>query len=134
METRVLVVATSNVSADEINTAIGERFGTDAEVVVIAPASGLSRLDWLTNAEDDARAEAADRAAEVSDALPAEAVDGGVADTDPLQAIDDALRTFDADEVVVVTKSADEASWLERGAGASARERFDVPVTHLVVA
>jgi hypothetical protein len=133
MGKRILVVATSNVGADEINRAVGERFGSDAEVVVIAPASGLSRLDWLTNAEDDARADAASRAAEVAEALPSDAVDAGVGDTDPLQAIADALRTYDADEVVVITRGDEEASWLENRSAASADERFDVPVTQLVI-
>jgi hypothetical protein len=34
-------------------------------MLVVAPASGISRLDWLTNAEDDARADAAERAGEL---------------------------------------------------------------------
>jgi hypothetical protein len=29
--------------------------GEDAELPVVAPASDISRLDWLTNADDDAR-------------------------------------------------------------------------------
>jgi hypothetical protein len=31
--------------------------GEDAQLLVVAPASEISRLDWLTNAEDDAYAE-----------------------------------------------------------------------------
>lgn len=134
VSTRILVVATSKIGGEEIASAVGERFGTDAEVVIVAPASGISRLDWLTNAEDDARENAAGRAADAADALPGDTVDGGVGDSDPLQAIEDALRTFDADEVVVITRTYEEATWLESGAAASARERFDLPVTHLVVA
>jgi hypothetical protein len=134
MGNRILVVPTSKIGTDEINSAVGARFGENAEVRVIAPASGISRLDWLTNAEDDARADAADRATEVADALPTNATDAGVGDTDPLQAIEDALRTFDADEVVMIMRTDDEASWLESRAGESASERFAVPVTHLVVA
>jgi len=134
MGNRILVVPASKIGADEIDSAVGEHFGKDAEVKVVAPASGLSRLDWLTNAEDDARADAAERATEVADALPSDAVDGGVGDTDPMQAIEDALRTFDADQVVMIMRTDDEASWLESRAGEQASERFDVPVTHLVVA
>jgi GABA permease len=129
----VLVIATSNIGPTEIDHAIGGRFGEDAEVRVVAPASGLSKLQWLTNAEDDARADASDRAEAVADALPADKVDTQVGDSDPLQAIDDALRTFDADQVVVVTRTADNVTWLEDGAAESARERFSVPITHVVV-
>ncbi len=134
MANRILVVPTSNIGADEIDSAVGSRFGADAEVRVVAPASGISRLDWLTNAEDDARADAEDRAAEVAAALPNDAVDAGAGDTDPLQAIEDALRTFPADEVVMIMRTDEEASWLESRAGEGASARFDVPVTHLVVA
>ena len=54
-------------------------------------------------------------------------------DTDPVQAIEDALRTFPADEVLVVTRPDDDASWLEQDSAQEARERFGVPVTRLTV-
>jgi hypothetical protein len=133
MATRVLVIATSGIGAEEVSSALGDRFGEGAEVRVVAPASGLSRLDWLTNAEDDARSDAAARAGEVAEALPADPVDAEVGDSDPLQAIDDAVRTFAPHQVVLVTKDEDEETWLEAGTGESARHRFGVPVTHLVV-
>ncbi len=75
--------------------------GEDAEVRVIAPASKISWLDRLTNAEDDARADAAERAEAASEAAPGQPVQAQVGDVDPLQAIEDALRTFPADEVVL---------------------------------
>ena len=56
-----------------------------------------------------------------------------VGDTDPVQAIEDALRTFPADEVLVVTRPEDDASWLEQDSAREARERFGVPVTRLTV-
>jgi GABA permease len=133
VDDRVLVVATSNIGRAEIDAAIGGRFGNEAEVRVVAPASGLSKLQWLTNAEDDARADAGERAETVAEALPTENVDTEVGDSRPLQAITDALRTFPADQIVVVTRSADEATWLENDTAEAARERFAVPITHIVV-
>ena len=56
-----------------------------------------------------------------------------VGDTDPVQAIEDALRTFPADEVLVVTRPDDDESWLEQDSAVEARERFGVPVTRLTV-
>ena len=132
MSTRVLVIPTSQIKADEVGAIVGDRFGADAEVHVVAPASGLSRLDWLTNAEDDARADAAKRAAEVADALPAEQVDAQFGDTDPVQAIEDAVQLYHPDQIVIVTTAAEDVSWLETGLSETARSRFDVPVTHLV--
>jgi len=134
MPNRVLVIATSQVGADEIRATLASRFAEGADVRVVAPASGVSRLEWLTTDEDAARADAAERADEVADAIDAEHVEAEAGDVDPLLAIDDALREFPADEIVVVTRPDDDASWLESGSGEAARERFDVPVTHLVVA
>ena len=41
-----------------------------------------------------------------------------------MKAIEDALRTFAADEILVVTRTDEDAGWLEEGAGAEAQERF----------
>ena len=98
---------------------------------IVAPASNLSRLAWLTNDEDSQRREAEYRAADLAEAIPVEPVEAGVGDTDPVQAIDDALKTFPADQIVVVTCGDENVSWLEDGAAETARERFEVPVTHL---
>jgi hypothetical protein len=105
------------------------------ELKVVATASDLSPLDWLANAEDDARSEAESRAVEVGRAVAPEAdrVEAEVGDTDPVQAIEDALRTFAADELVLVTRRDDDAGWLEEGTASEALARFNLPVTHLVV-
>jgi hypothetical protein len=59
--------------------------------------------------------------------------DGEIGDVDPITAIEDALRTFAADEILVVTRPDDDATWLEQGTGQAALERFALPVTQLVV-
>jgi GABA permease len=129
---RVLVVTTADAPEAEVESIVRAHAGEDAEVHVIAPASKISWLDRLTNAEDDARTDAAERAEAASEAAPGEHVEAHVGDVDPLQAIEDALRMFPADEVVVLTAPDEEANWLEAGLGEEARERFSVPVTHLV--
>ena len=50
-----------------------------------------------------------------------------------LQAIEDGLRTFGADEVIISTHPEGRSVWLEKGVVRAARERFDVPITHVVV-
>jgi hypothetical protein len=50
-----------------------------------------------------------------------------------MKAIEDALRTFPADELIVVTLADEDAGWLEKGSGEKALARFSLPVTHLVV-
>jgi hypothetical protein len=133
MTHRVLVVPTASISSSSIRSRLRDVVPDDAVIEIVAPASNIGRLDWLTNAEDDARSEAAERAAEVAATLSSDSVEGHVGDTDPIRAIADALRVFAADEVIIVTRSDDDATWLEQGAGAAARERLSLPVTHLVV-
>jgi hypothetical protein len=53
-------------------------------------------------------------------------------DSDPLVAVDDALREFEAEEVVVVTRPNEEASWLEEGKGREIAEKIhDVPLRRI---
>jgi hypothetical protein len=58
---------------------------------------------------------------------------GEVGDDDPLQAIEDALRTFGADAIIISTHPPGRSNWLEREVIVRARERFDLPITHVVV-
>ena len=133
MPRRLLVVATASVPAAALRTSVRSHAGEDAEILLVAPASDISRLDWLTNADDDARTAAAARADELAEAAPVGDVEARVGDSDPLKAIEDALRTFPADELIVVTLSDQDAGWLEKGSGEKALDRFALPVTHLVV-
>jgi GABA permease len=130
---RLLVVATASIPAADLRAAVRAHAGEDAELLVVAPASGISRLDWLTNAEDDARTDAAERADELAEATPTDDVESRVGDSDPVKAIEDALRTFQADELIVVTLPDEDAGWLEKGSAETALDRFSLPITHLVV-
>jgi hypothetical protein len=133
---RILVVTTAPVEGDALRARVREHAaGEEAEVRVVATASDLSPLDWLATDEDEARGEAAERAAGAQEAVApeAEAVESEVGDADPVQAIEDALRTFPADELVLVTRREKDAGWLEEGAAAEALQRLSLPVTHLVV-
>jgi hypothetical protein len=130
---RVLVATTTTPrSEEELRKLVRRHAGEDAEILVVAPASKISFLDWLTSAEDDARGEAEQRAERVADDLHADDVEARVGDVDPLIAIEDALRTFPADELIVVTPPDEAASWLEKGFPDALAERYGLPVTHLV--
>lgn len=134
MSHKILVLATSSVPADRLGAALADqRKPTEVEIRVVAPAAEISRLDWLTNAEDDARAIAAGQAAEVADALPADVSDASVGDADPVQAVEDALRVFPADEVVVLRGPRAETTWLEEGIAGNLRRRLAIPVTQIFV-
>jgi hypothetical protein len=131
---RLLIIATASIAETDLRATVHEHAGEDAEMLIVAPASDISRLDWLTNAEDDARAEAKERADEIADAAPTDTTEARVGDSNPLKAIEDALRTFPADELIVVTRQGDDATWLEKkGDGETVLGRFSLPVTYLVV-
>jgi hypothetical protein len=133
---RLLVITTVPAEGGLLRERVRAHTGAeDAEVRVVAPASDVSPLQWLASDEDEAREEAAATAEESARAVApeAQATEAEVGDTDPVQAIEDALREFPADEVLVVTRPGDQAGWLEKDAAREAFERFDVPVTHLVV-
>ena len=132
---KLLVIATAPVEAGRLRDAVREHAGDEAEIRVVAPASDVSPLQWLANDEDAAREKAAGFASEAAESVEPEAArtEAQVGDTDPVQAIEDALRTCPADEVLVVTRPDDDASWLEEDSAQEARERFGVPVTRLTV-
>ncbi len=134
MPRRLLVVITTEVADGVLHDFVRNRGGDDAEMLVVAPASEISRLDWLTNAEDDARTEAASLAVKTAEATPTEDVEARVGDPSPVKAIEDALREFPADEVLVVTRPDNDASWLEEGSGETAQTRFRLPVIRVTVA
>jgi hypothetical protein len=130
---KVLVVTT--VAADEAK--LREELAEADEIRVVAPAANVSWLGWLTNAEDDARAEAARAAAQVADALRGEArveVDSTSQNTDAAEDVTDALRTFPADEIVVLTRPGEDTSWLEDEAVRAAVDAHGIPVRHLELA
>jgi hypothetical protein len=134
MPRRLLVVTTTEVADSVLRELVRSRAGVDAEMLVVAPASGISRLDWLANAEDDARTEAAALAAKTAEAASGDDVAARVGDSDPVKAIEDALRRFAADEVLVVAHPDDQAGWLDEGAPAKAQARFSLPITVVTVA
>jgi nucleotide-binding universal stress UspA family protein len=135
MARRLLVVTTVPLEGSTVREQVQEKVGGgDVEVHIVAPAAKLSPLQWLASDEDAAREEAEQTARETAEAVGPDArVEIEVGDPDPVQAIEDALRTFPADELVVVTRRGDEATWLEKDAGAEALDRFGLPVTHLAV-
>jgi hypothetical protein len=131
---RILVVANETVAGRALRGEIVSRAAADADVFVVCPALNSPLRHWASD-EDRARAQAQARLEESLGALAEEGVEaqGEVGDSDPLQAIDDAMRIFDADELVISTHPPGRSNWLERDLIAVARERYDLPLAHVVV-
>ncbi|HYY74457.1 MAG TPA: hypothetical protein VE662_06500, partial [Solirubrobacterales bacterium] len=52
---------------------------------------------------------------------------------EPHASIEDALRVFPADEVIISTHPPHKSRWLEQGVVERAREEIPLPITHVVV-
>jgi hypothetical protein len=100
---RVLVVATAEATADSAQR-IAQLVGAPEDVRLVVPVPS-HRLDRWLSAEDEARHEAEAQLARSAGALVAAGlpVSGSVGDPDPAQALEDELRDFAADEVVLLT-------------------------------
>lgn len=133
---RVLVVANETVGGEALLAEIRNRCrGRSSEILVITPVLPSSRASHWASDVDDA-IEAARQRMEISlieiGRLGLEAR-GEVGDSDPNVAIEDALRAFPADEIVISTHPPQRSHWLERGVVERARREIDLPVTHVVV-
>jgi hypothetical protein len=132
---RLLVIANETCAGPELFEVMRERAdGPDSEVLVVAPALTSRLRYWMS--DEDAGIEAAGRRLEASIRRCGDAgvvAHGALGDADPLQALDDAMRMFEPDEVIIATHPAGRSNWLEHGLVAQARERFEVPITHVVV-
>jgi hypothetical protein len=134
-ERRILVIANETVAGAPLRDLIHSRSeGVEERVCVVCPAL-MSPFRYFASDEDAPRAAAQERLERSLQRLRELGIsaEGEVGDADPVTAIEDALRTFGADEVIISTHPAGRSRWLERGVVRAARERFDVPITHVVV-
>ena len=129
---RLLVLTSEPVSANQLREALpGDADPTEAEVMVVAPALHESALRfWLSDA-DEAIARADEVRRRSVDQLGAEGV-SAAADTgesNPEDAVEDVLKTFAADRILVFAHAGDEQRYREDVDTDALQSRFGVPVT-----
>ncbi len=132
---QVLVVANETIEGEALHEALRFRARErGARVHVLAPALNSHLRHWLSD-EDEARRRAEERLAHCLSRLAQAGIEAGgrVGDADPLLAIADELRFFPADEIVISTHPSGRSHWLSRNLVERARERFPLPVLHVVV-
>jgi len=133
---RLLVVANETVQGEALLSEIRERCrDRRAEVLVVTPALPTSRAAHWASDVDEA-IELARQRMELSLIAIGELglkARGEIGDSDPNLAIEDALRVFAADEIVISTHPPERSRWLERGVVDRAHEQIDLPITHVVV-
>jgi hypothetical protein len=133
---KVIVLASEPISGEVVRQAIGADHAEDAEVLVVAPALN-SKLRFLASDPDPAIERAEEVQEESVQRLNEDGLDaaGDTGESDPLQAIQDALATFPAEEIVLCTHAEGKRNWLEDGVVDEAKRRFgDRDVRHFEVA
>lgn len=132
-EHRVLVVANETLAGSALRETLDRVVRPSSEVLVVAPALTSPLKHWVSDV-DGARAAAESRLQTSVARLGSSglSVRGEIGDQDPMLAIEDALRTFGADEIVISTHPAGRSNWLEQDLIARARSRFALPITHVV--
>jgi nucleotide-binding universal stress UspA family protein len=133
---RLLVLTTEPVTAEQLRDAVPENARPDdAEVMVVAPALAHDALRfWLSDA-DEAIANAERVSSETVERLDSAGVaaSGDTGESDPAQAIQDALQSFPADRIVVFTHPESERRYREDLDPAEVQERFGIPVDRALV-
>jgi hypothetical protein len=131
---KVLALTATPVSARELRDALPADVNLDSvEVLIVAPALQSSPLRfWVSDAD-----EAIGRASEVWRRSVASLDEAGISasgdtgESDPLDAIEDAMQTFKPDRIVLFTHAErDDARYREDVDPDEVRARFDVPVDH----
>lgn len=128
---KLLVLTSTPVSADQLRGALPAGVEpADAEVMVVAPALQESGFRFWMSDADEAIARAEEVRRETVERLGQEGVpaSGDTGESDPVQAIQDALQTFLADRVVLFSRSGQDQSYREDLDAAEIEQRFGIPV------
>jgi GABA permease len=134
-ERRILVVANETLAevrlAEEIERAAA---GYRTHVHVVCPALTSRVRHWASDL-DGARAQAQQRLDQTLSQLHAAGIEanGEIGDEDPLRAIEDVLRTFGPDEIIISTHPEGRSNWLERHVVTRTRESVALPIAHIVI-
>ena len=123
---KLLVVTPEPVDANLLRSTLGDEV-EGAEVLVISPATNQSKVAFWVSDSDEAIAEAEAAQEETVERLEEEGIDaaGDTGESEPDVAIQDALATFPADRILVLTHP--DPDYREDNA---LQERFGIPVTH----
>src|SRR5579864_4999806 len=131
MTMKLLVLTSEPITGQQLREALGDgTAAADLEVMVVAPALHDSGLRfWLTDA-DEAIARAQEVRRQTVNELAGEglAARGDTGESDPAQAIEDALQTFPADRILVFRHTGEDLRYREDFDLEEVRERFGRPV------
>ena len=131
---RVLVIANRTLGSDALRDELRSRTASGAELHVVAPIV-TSRVHYIASDVDSELEEARGRLADAMAWCEDQGFDVTGKVGDPMTAfaaIEDELRAFAADEVLISTYPRGRSNWLETGIIERLREELEIPVTHVV--
>jgi GABA permease len=133
---RILVIANETVASAEVAEEVRWRArGGAAEILVVAPLTAPLVSDRASALEPEARlAEATVRLESALSALAQAGLNarGELGDADPMRALDQVVGRFRPDELIIATHPLDRSQWLKGNLVQRARERYQLPTTHVV--
>lgn len=132
---RVLVVANRTLQGEELAARLRNRASDSNELRIVAPIL-VSRARYLASDVDREIEEAHERLAAALVWARSEGIHASGKVGDPnvaLGAIEDELRVFAADEVLISTYPPGMSNWLETDIVARLKDELDIPVTHVIV-
>jgi hypothetical protein len=128
---KLLVLTSEPITANQLRGALGTDADlADAEVMVVAPALAESGLRfWMSDADEAiAKADAVRRESVQELDQAGIAASGNTGESDPETAIEDVLKTFPADRIVVFTHTESDQRYKEDVDPAELQQRFGLPV------
>ena len=135
MDNRLLIVAgESSSAADGLPPGVRELIDGADEILVVTPTLP-TRFEWLASATDKRREQADERLQTILGQLQeiGSEAEGQVGADDPLLAIEDAVRGFKPEHLLIALRPKDEADWQERGLLEQIEQRFELPMTSFVI-
>ena len=133
---KVLVLTSEPITAERLRSALGSGADPkDAEVMIGAPALAESAIKFWMSDADDAIGRAEQVRRESVERLGEEGISasGDTGEADPFTAIEDALKTFDADRIVLFAHEGSDERYREDLDEREISERFGLPVDRAVV-
>jgi UDP-N-acetyl-D-mannosaminuronic acid transferase (WecB/TagA/CpsF family) len=129
---RRLLIATGAAAVNPADLPSGVQLLLDAaeQILVVAP-SLPTQIDWITSDTDRAKKQADERLRAVLGQLDELGVEahGEVGSDEPLEALEDAIRSFSPDHLLIAIRSESQAGWQERGLLDEIQRRFGIPMT-----
>ena len=131
---RYLVVANQTLGGDPLVSELRQRIAADAECSFYVVVPATHPREHLTWTEGEAQALAQERLDRALERLRGEgaSVDGEVGDENPVQAIDDALRSGEFQGIILSTLPPGTSRWLRQDLPTRVQRRFEIPLTHVI--